>query len=275
MLQVVRRRGRGLLVLTAVTAVAVSACGGSSSTQAPTPSSGSTATISEATATPQASLQIVPGSQATVDAMAALTSYKFKMTQAGTDAVDTITNLTGEATADGTVAFTGTIVLKPARAADVTTTGLQIIFVDGNDYMDVGGQGFGMTALPTPGPSDGTGPTADEMLSQSDEFTPAAAYAALRLKGYAQVGTETKNGVECDHYQPSTAALAEFGSFLSIKNATWAADIWLARDGGYPVSLSIVATAKNGTIPYEVVFDLSNINDPANKVTAPENVIGA
>ena len=60
-----------------------------------------------------------------------------------------------------------------------------------------------------------------------------------------------------------------------VKGATWSADIWIAKDGGYPVSIAIVATAKDGTIPYETTFDLTNINDAANKVTAPENVMGA
>jgi hypothetical protein len=93
--------------------------------------------------------------------------------------------------------------------------------------------------------------------------------------GWNKVGTETKNGVSADHYQASSSALAEYGSSLGVTGATWSADVWIATDGGYPVSMAIVATASDKSVAYEIKFDLSNVNDPANKITAPTNVTGS
>ena len=71
------------------------------------------------------------------------------------------------------------------------------------------------------------------------------------------------------------SALAELGSVSGVRGATWSADLWISKEGGYPVSIAILATAKDGTIPYQTTFDLSNINEASNKVTAPQNVMGA
>jgi hypothetical protein len=95
------------------------------------------------------------------------------------------------------------------------------------------------------------------------------------VSGFDLVGTETKNGVSADHYQASGPALAELGSITGVAATTWAADVWIAADGGYPVSMAVVATASDNSLVYEVKFDLTNVNDPANKVTAPANVTGA
>jgi hypothetical protein len=59
---------------------------------------------------------------------------------------------------------------------------------------------------------------------------------------------------------------------LSVTGATWTADVWIAQNGGYPVSMSILAKASDNSILYEIQFDITNINDPANKVTAPTNL---
>ena len=72
----------------------------------------------------------------------------------------------------------------------------------------------------------------------------------------------------------TTAALAEYGSTLGVTVATWSADVWIATDGGYPVSMDILATASDNSVAYEIKFDITNVNDPANKVTAPTNVTG-
>ena len=262
MFGVAQRHGRGLLILTAVAAVALSACGGGA--QSPAPS----ATAVTPTANPPAATSSPTGNGGPVlagaaDALASLTSYKFHMTQAGTDSVNTLADLIGNASSsNGSVTFSGTVILKPAKAVEVTTTGLHVIFVGGFDYMDVGNAGsFAKIAA--------------DSTSISDPFTPTQVFSKIRVSGYSNVGSETKNGVASDHYQAGASALAEFGSVSGVKGATWSADIWIAKDGGYPVSIAIIATAKDGTIPYQTIFDLSNINDASNKVTAPQNVMGA
>ena len=59
-----------------------------------------------------------------------------------------------------------------------------------------------------------------------------------------------------------------------VAGASWTSDIWIASDGGYPVSFSVIGTASDQTLAYEVAFDISNVNDPGNKVTVPTNVVG-
>ena len=274
MFGVAQRQGRGLLILTAVAALALSACGGGSQTPAPSATDvNPSASLPIATSSPTGNGSPVLAGAA--DALASLTSYKFRMTQAGTDSVNQVADLTGNASSsNGSVMFNGTVILKPDKAAEVTTTGLHIISVGGFDYMDVGNAGFAKMAADSPGasPSSGASPSP---ASISDPFTPAQVFSNIRMSGYSNVGSETKNDVFSDHYQAGASALAELGSVSVVKGATWSADIWIAKDGGYPVSIAIVATAKDGTIPYETTFDLTNINDAANKVTAPENVVGA
>lgn len=262
MFEVAQRQGRGLLIFTAVAALALSACGGGSQTPAPSATTvGPTDRLPTATSTPTGNGGPILAGAA--DALASLTSYKFRMTQAGTDSVNTLADLTGNASSsNGSVAFNGTVILKPDKAAEVTTTGLHVIFVGGFDYMDVGNTGsFAKIAA--------------DSSSISDPFTPAQVYSKIRVSGYSNVGSETKNDVSSDHYQAGASALAELGSVSGVKGATWSADIWIAKVGGYPVSIALIATAKDGTIPYQTSFDLTNINEASNTVTAPENVMGA
>ena len=56
--------------------------------------------------------------------------------------------------------------------------------------------------------------------------------------------------------------------------AAWSADIGIATNGGYPVSMAIIGTAADKSTAYEILFDITNVNDPANVVTAPTNVTG-
>jgi hypothetical protein len=112
----------------------------------------------------------------------------------------------------------------------------------------------------------------------ADSFAPSTMFSSMMdpstMAGFTKVGTEQKNGVTADHYQASQAALAEFGSAFDVTGATWSADIWIATNGGYPVSMAIIGTAADKSIAYEILFDITNVNDPANVVTAPTNVTG-
>jgi hypothetical protein len=89
------------------------------------------------------------------------------------------------------------------------------------------------------------------------------------LGEFNKVGTGPKNGVNADHYQGSQAVLSALGTLTNVQSATWTADLWIATDGGYPVGMAIVGTAADGTVAYEMVFDITNVNDPSNAVTAP------
>ena len=174
----------------------------------------------------------------------------------------------GQSGASDNAPFTmsGTIEVTPDKAADITMAGFHIIEIGGFDYLDMSGTGAFLKTAAT-----GT--------SMADSFSPSTMFTsfvgASSDSGFTKVGTETKNGVQADHYQASAAALAEFGSASGVDAATWSADIWIAQNGGYPVSMSILGKAADNSVAYEIQFDITNVNDPANKITAPTNVTGA
>jgi len=111
-----------------------------------------------------------------------------------------------------------------------------------------------------------------------DSFAPSAMFSSMidpsTVSGFTKVGTEQKNGVTADHYQGSQAALSDLGSALGVQGATWTADVWIATNGGYPVGMAIIGTAADKSIAYEILFNITNVNDPSNTVTKPTNVAG-
>ncbi len=264
MFQVVPRHGRGLLTLAAVVAVAA-ACGGGSPTPSTVTSSPSPLATEQpsAVATPSTTPNGGPGLAGAAAAMANLTSYKFTMTLAGGPFDDMYSNV-GGSPASETSAFSvkGTVVLTPDKGADVTIGQLHIVETGGSDYIDLDGSGFTQTTV--------------QGASLTDQWTPGSMFSAYgpSAAGFNDIGPETKDGVAAEHYQAGAAALAEMGSVAGVANATWTADIWVAADGGYPVAVAIMARASDNSLAYEMLFDLTNVNDPANSVTAPANVIG-
>ena len=274
--QVARRRGRGLLILVAVASVALSGCGSGSKPSAPSGSvsySGTPTSQPTTTAQPTGQATIQPtdtsgtgvGLDGATSALASITSCKIKMTVVGGD--DDLNNTLSSipnAPDSGVFKVTGTFVFKPSKAADITVAGiLHDISVGGNDYQEVGLQGTF---------------TEDESGASTltNDLSPAAIYSAFDFTtGFDFVATETKDGVDADHYHAGDTALAEFASIAGVVNATWTADVWIARTGGYPVSIAIIATASDNSIAYERAFDLTEVNAATNKVTAPTNVSGA
>ena len=271
-------RSRALLTLIAATALVVSACGGSSATNKPDAANNAGASTNAGAAGASSNASAVSnggGGGGLTDASAAfanISSYQFNMTLAGGTFSSTLSALGGAgASGSGSMSVTGTIVLKPAEAADITVAGIHIIDVGGYSYMDLGTGQFIKSK------STGT--------SMADSFAPATMFSSAVdtsvASGYSKVGSETKNGVSTDHYQASATALAEYGSILGAElggatNVTWSADVWVANSGdfvGCPVSMVILAKTSDGKAAYEVSFDISKINDPANKVTAPTNVM--
>lgn len=241
MFRFVQGRRHSLLVLLAVMAIALNACGSSN---------GGATSLSAA-----------------ASAFVNVNSYKFSMTLAG-GTFGSMLSILGPSSASGNAPFTmsGTITVKPAKAADIAMAGLHIIEIGGQDYIDLGSTGS-FNQIPVSG------------IILADRFSPATMFSNAidpsTTSGYNKVGSETKNGVQVDHYQASSSALSKFGSIAGINGATWTADVWIAQIGGYPVSMAIIGKASDNSVAYEVRFDITNVNDPANKVTAPTNVTGA
>jgi hypothetical protein len=256
MFQALTRQGRVPLALLMVLAIsiAVVACGGNKGTTAP----GASGAGSSAMATEEPSSGGGGGDLSGASSkFSNITSYKFSMTILSSDLTSSLSALTG-GSSDQPVVFSGTVITKPEKAVDLSIGSLRIIEVGGNQYMDLGSGTFIST------PVSGT--------SMADSFSPAEMFSSVvdasTASDFNKVGTETKNGVSADHYTANAAALAEFGSLTDVTADSWSADVWIATDGGYPVSLAIVAK-NGGTVVYQITFDITNVNDPANKVTAP------
>jgi hypothetical protein len=261
--QVAPRHGRGLLILTAVAAIALSACGTGSKSSIP-----SGPTNSSDTSQPSATEQPTDngsGLAGATKALADLSSFKFTMTVVGGDLSDTLASIPN-APADGVFKVSGTYIVAPVKAADITVAGsLQEISVGGNDYQDAGGQGSFIQ-------SD-TGAT-----TLVDQLSPSTIYAAFDFtSGFTLAPSEPTDPLGTNHYQAGDTALLEFASVAGVQNANWTADVWIAKVGDYPVRISIVGTASatNKTVVYERSFYLTDVNAATNKVTAPTNVTGA
>jgi hypothetical protein len=256
MLRGIARQARSLSILFAAVALVAAACSSSGATAAP-------ATAANPTGAPAAT-----AAQAGDDGVGSananlsnLTSYKFKMTLAGGDYGDLLAAFGGSS---GVFTVTGTVVNKPQVAADMVVGDFHIIEIGGSDYMDMGNTGSFVKTT-----SSGI----------ADNLSPKKIFAGVMTSsmsnGWSKSGSETKNGVQADHFQASASSTAELASVMGVTDATWSADLWLAKSGGYPVGIAIVAKAKDGSVAYEMSFDLSDVNSSSNSVTVPTNVAGA
>jgi hypothetical protein len=260
-----KRHGAGVLVLFAVFALATGACSSSSGTATPgatgAPTGGPADTGGPAATSDQGGTS-VSGAAAN---LAGVTSYKFRMTLAG-GSFGSLLSMFGDAGSDNApFAVSGTVVNSPEAGADMKLAGFHVIEIGGFDYLDMGDGSYTKTTVTGAGLVSGFSP----------QTLYASALGSSADDGYSLVGTETKNSVEADHYQASSAYLSEYASILGVANATWTGDVWIARTGGYPVSIAILGKAADSSIAYEMSFDLTGVNDPANKVAVPENVAGA
>jgi hypothetical protein len=241
---------------------AAAACSSSSGTASPAASATGVPTGPAATSQPGNS-DNGPALGGAAANLANLTSYKFKMTVAGGDFGQTLSLLGVDTTSTTPVNVTGTIVTNPAKA-DIKVASIHIIEIDGYDYRDAG-LGFDQTQMTDKGWADAVSP--GTMFN--------SAISASASANFQKTDSGTRNGINADHYQASSGAFDEQAAILGISGATWSGDVWIAADGGYPVSAAVVAKAADGSVAYEMTFDLSNVNDSANSVVAPTNVVGA
>jgi hypothetical protein len=261
MSQILVKQGRGLLALLAVLALAAAACSSSSGTQAP---GGSATPGSEASASGEATTMPSSGGNGGLviddNAFANINSYQFKMVILSEEITGSLAALTG-GSADAAMTISGTVISKPEQAASLNIGTFNIIEVGGKQYIDLG-SGTYISSPMDPGDT-----------SMAESFSPGVMFgsfiSAADAEGFANVGTESKNGVQAAHFQASSAALAMIGSQAGIEGATWTCDVWVAQDGGYPVSFALIGT-KDAAVVYQISFDVTNVNDPSNKVEAPK-----
>ncbi len=222
----------------------VAACGGGST---PAPSGSATAPSSGASIEPSPSTggaSVEPSTGASpapsIDvtgaarALESIDSYRMK-----------ITSSSGS--------FEAIVIRKPAPARQITITNgdtvTRIIIIGDKAWLD-----------------DGSGSYAEVPSAMVSAFT--GMFDPLLLVGVAQgwgggwadVGTDEKNGVQARHLHIDSTTL---GGTIAGFPAGAAVDIWIAEDG-YLVAWETTGLGNDSTI------DVSNVNDPANKVEAPD-----
>jgi hypothetical protein len=108
-------------------------------------------------------------------------------------------------------------------------------------------------------------------LSSVLAMLPSAYYAIWfepHVAGFGAVGDEARNGIPCTHYSGSRT----LGNlYASITGAGFQAELWVAVDGAYPVGGSYVIPGGGSSSGYS--FEITNVNDATNLVTAPTNVV--
>lgn len=254
MFNFLRESGRGALLLTAMVAIGAAGCGssstpGSGAATAAGPNGGSGAVVGPAG---------TAGLSGAAAKLAGVTSYKFSLTLLGGDTSTTLANLLGTTdTPNAAATLTGTIVVKPAPAADMTLGDLHMIEIGGTDYLDQGGTGV---FLPVPAKGLADVYSASQMFSTTIDETMTG--------DFGFVARENRDGVAADRYTATAAGLAKIAANAGVAGATWTADEWIAADGGYPVAMAVIGKAK-GAVVYEVIVDVTRVDDPANTVVAP------
>ena len=280
MLRVSQNQSRTMLALLTVAAVALSACGGGSATTGTSGNAGQTSGTIGTTNQPGTSSQPTPvstGLAAAASALEGVTSYRFTMTETGGTFGPTLSLLPDASNGTPTFNLSGTFVLKPDKAADVTIAGaLRVISIGGFDYQDNALQGSYTK-------NDTASPGLVASLSPDYVFTTTFGPTFDFTNGFDKKLSESKNGVDTDYYESNdtgASALKELGSVAGVPDAAWTAAIWVAQQGGYPVKMTITATSvatptSAAAVVFVRTFDITKVNDTGNKVPAQTNVTGA
>jgi hypothetical protein len=89
-----------------------------------------------------------------------------------------------------------------------------------------------------------------------------------RVSGFSAVGEEDHNGIACTYFSGSQA----LGNlYASAAGGSFQADLWIARDGSYPVGGRYLVPVGGYVSGYS--FEITAVDDPANAVAAPTYVV--
>jgi hypothetical protein len=253
-----------VLALVALLAIAVAACGGSAS---PAPTGSGSPQTAEPTDAPtdaptdEPSVSLPPGLDVddATSGLDDLDSYQLDISVAG---------LVPSASGASGVTLTA-IVDRENDATDFTMSGFEglatagdafHVIVIGNDaWLDVGTGQF----IAQPGGANSFTGLVDS-LAPEDLLT---TIPESSLSSVIEVGPENKNGVATTHYRLDSSV----PGFADSLGEDGTADIWIAVDGGYLVSMTMSGTSEtNGEmVDVEMSFDVSRINDPSIDIQPP------
>jgi hypothetical protein len=156
----------------------------------------------------------------------------------------------------------GTVINKPVPSMWLSQTGAQFILAGNQAWISADG-----TVWTASDPND---VVLRDLLPGHDYVT----WFDAKSTYFTAVGAEPKNGVECIHYSAGSS-LGNIYAGLGSDQSKFQADVWIAQTGGYPVSGVYGFTSTSGSIAvgWGFRFDITHVNDAANAVAAPTNVI--
>jgi hypothetical protein len=177
-----------------------------------------------------------------------LTSYQFTETLAGAAS-------TAVPAPSGGYRIGGTVTNTPTQSYWVTASG-------GAQYTVIGSQAWTTYDGTTWIAFDASDMTLAGLLPGGNYDTWFDTYAPY----FKSQGEESKNGIECIHYQGDSSLASHYSAPAGTSKL--AADLWVAKDGNYPVSGTFELAGSFG-----VGFDITHVNDASNKVSPPTNVV--
>jgi hypothetical protein len=190
--------------------------------------------------------------------LAGLTSYQFTESIAGSSSGSSASP--GDS---GSFLISGTVVNKPTQAIKVNDLGVWFIDIGAQEWTSFDGNTW-------------TGPTAADTTTVTD-LLPSVDYGTwfdANANNFTVAGTETKNGVECIHYKGNSSLGSVYSGVVGV-NATFQADLWVSKDGNYPVSgvYGYTASAGGQSGSFGFSFDITHINDVSNVINPPANAV--
>ena len=233
-------------------ALIFAACGG-----ATTPSVGAAASVAATSAAPSQSPapSQEPVASEAAPSIGAIPSFDLGELAASLKGVD---SYRVKIEIGGGQTYAGVVVTKPILSRDLLIgtgpSATHVVVIGDHAWI---GQGSGPLA---PAPAEMTGP----MLGFFDPAILLGAFAKASLASSQDLGTETKNGVNSHHYKSNASLLG--GGTLGLPAGS-SIEFWTAVDGGYLVSYA--ATGFGGVAGGDMTIDVTNVNDPANKVKTP------
>jgi hypothetical protein len=226
-------------------AIALAACGGGTASGAPS-SGASNAPVPPSTA-PVDSAE--PSSGLVLPSGLAIPSFDLSQLTAGLANVDSYKVVI---TVGGKETYSGTVVTKPVLSRDLMISGTTHVVVIGNEAW-VGASGQPLKAVPEA--------MATGIFAAFDPTLLVGAFSGPEwAASSANKGTETKNGVSATHYSIDSSSIANGFSGLPA-GAT--IDTWIS-DAGFLVGLETTGFPSG-----DMSIQVSNVDDPANKVDRP------
>ncbi len=249
-----RAPSRRLVAVGLAFALVAVACGSSSLTPNPSGTAGSGPTGSS---TAGSANSLAPGLSAGLDK---LDSYQFSWTLTPASSAST-------AVASSVPWVTGTVINKGTKSYRINDPGaVQFIVVGDKDWTSIDA-----------GKTWATTDVSSVDLTNLRLDTGYATWFDKNAVSFKTAGEELKNGVQCVRYK-GDSSLSGLYSSVSGGSGQFTADLWIAKAGNYPVSGSFGYSGSVGSMSgnsggFGFSFDVTHINDSANSVNPPTNVL--